>query len=142
MDCIVVSHDIHIYATLNGHLHCGIEKSLSFYAKMDSYRKDNEMFISNVTIPFEKVAEVFGLPKTAIVVGVKEHHEGERLVVRIVADVMPSNSFLSSGDPLTKIGESYVVKPIVEETPIVTGDLVTEEEDLPLGDIIPPTVIS
>jgi hypothetical protein len=114
------------------------------------------MFISNVTIPFEKVAEILGLPKTAIVTAIREHHEGAHMVVRVVADVMPSDCFLSPGDPLTKIGESYIAKPAdvavggsaVIDPPIqVTPEEGEDEEldlddDLPLGDIVPPTVIS
>lgn len=116
------------------------------------------MFISNVTIPFEKVAEVLGLPKTAIVTAIREHHEGAHMVVRVVADIMPSDCFLSPGDPLTKIGESYVAKPappdvavggsaVVDPTIHVLPEQEEDEEldvddDLPLGDIVPPTVIS
>jgi len=110
--------------------------------------------VSNITIPFLKLAEVLGLPENAIVVAVKEHNEGTHFVVRVVADVMPTDCVLGPEDSLTKIGLSYQSTSggvaLGGEAPVVQGVVEPEEElvagpdsdDTPLGEIVPPTVVS
>lgn len=108
--------------------------------------------VSNITIPFLKLAEVLGLPESTTIVGVKEHTEGTHFVVRVVADVMPADCVLGPEDSLQKIGQAYqaspgmalggeaVVEGVVEPEEAVVAEPV--EDDTPLGEIIAPTVVS
>ena len=97
------------------------------------------MHVSHVTIPFEKIAaDVLGLPPNAAIVGVREHPEGTHVVLRIVADVLPADCILQPGDPLSKIGASYVPAEstggasLGGEAEVIQGMPVTEDEAMSL----------
>ena len=77
------------------------------------------MNVSHVTIPFDKLEEILGLPNSSRIVAAKEHDSGRFVVVRVIGDTLPRDFVLEASDPLSKIGEAYKSLPVPSIEPEV-----------------------